>query len=137
MKQLHELYKHLVATQKEYTLIITNNPQDAMDYETSIIHRNKDYYAKSFINELSAIKWAMKSCVKVLVVEDILQTTNATRFLNAYHNNVIDKPKIILIGDPLNDKTKDYKTTKNLPKNISSSIVAKTVQELLNTKNRS
>ena len=130
-KKLFDLYDYLIAEQKDYTLIITSSPQDAMDYESAIKNSNKANFVKSFINEVSAIKWAMKNNIKIIVLEEMLQTTNAQKFLNAYHNNMLTKPKIILIGDKPKIHSSDYVITKTLSKNISPNIVARNVNEML------
>lgn len=130
-KQLFELYDHLVMTQKDYAMIVVSSAQDAMEYESSIKKLNKAYNIKSFIDEKSAIKWAMNNSVKVLILEDLLKTTNAATFLKVYHNNILTRPNIILIGDKPKFSSADYTINKLLAKGISSKILAENVMIML------
>lgn len=131
-KELYEFYEHLLDVQKDYILIVTNSMQEAMEYEAAIKNSSKSNNVKSFIDEIGAIKWAMKNYVKVLVLEDILKTTTAENFLNVYHNNILSKPKIIIIGDKPKSNSSEYVISKLLSKNISPKVIAANVNEMIN-----
>ncbi|MFA6196313.1 MAG: hypothetical protein WC656_06690 [Sulfurimonas sp.] len=131
-KKLFELYDYLVSIQKDYILVVVSSPQEAMEYESCIKNSDKSYEVKSFIDEKTAIKWAMKNSVKILVLEDSLQKTNAETFLNVYHNNVLVKPKIILIGNKPKSNSSAYTITKLLLRNAPSKVVAESVKAILN-----
>lgn len=131
-KELYEFYEHLLDVQKDYILIVTNSMQEAMEFETAIKNSNKSNNVKSFIDEMGAIKWAMKNYVKVLVLEDKLQTTNAENFLNIYHSNILSKPKIIIIGDKPKNYSSEYVISKLFSKNISQKVLATAVNEIIN-----
>jgi len=132
-KELFSLYKHLEEMQKEYILIIVSSPQDAMEYELSIKQTNKNYAVKSFINELQCIKWAYTNTVKAIVIEDVLQTTNAKRFLEHYHKHIFSKPKIILIGNAYSENSKEYVIHKTLAPNISSRALSQELSTILSS----
>ncbi len=133
-KKLFELYDYLVSIQKEYILVITSSFQEAMEYESAIKNVDKSYDVKSFVDEKEAIKWAMKNSVKVLILEDMLQKTNAETFLNIYHNNVLLKPKIVLVGSKPRTNSSAYTISKLLMKNAMPRVVADAVKSVLATK---
>ena len=133
-KKLFELYDYLVTQQKDYIMVVVSSAQDAMEYEQYIKNADKSYDVKSFIDEKSAIKWAMKNSVKVLVVEDRLQNTTAETFLNVYHNNVLVRPKIILMGTKPTKGSNSYTISKLLMKNATSRVVADSVKAVLEAK---
>jgi len=130
-KALFVLYEYLVSLEKNYILVVANSAQDAMDYESYIKHADKKCNVKSFIDEKAAIKWAMKNSVKVLIVEDKLQSTKVEIFWSVYHNHVFEKPKIILIGNQPLERSSAYCITKFLMKNTSSRVIADTIKLLL------
>lgn len=132
-KELFSLYKHLEEIQKEYILVIVSSAHDAMEYESSIKQAYKNYAVKSFINELQCIKWASANTVKAIIIEEVLQTTNAKRFLEYYHKHIFSKPKIILIGNNPNENSKEYTINKVVPPNISAKALSKEITILLNS----
>lgn len=133
-KKLFELYEHLVAKQKDYIMVVVNSAQDAMEYESCIKNADKSFDVKSFIDEKAAIKWGMKNSVKVLVVEDMLQKTSVENFLNVYHNKILVRPKIILIGNKPKSNSSDYTISKLLLKNASPRVVSDSVKSMLGSK---
>ena len=132
-KDLFALYEHLVEMQKEYVLVVASSAQDAMEYESNIKQSNNSYSVKSFINELQCIKWASLNTVKAIVIEETLQVTNATKFLDYYHKHIYSKPKILLIGNNSDGHSKDYVIHKTLPSNISARVLSKEVNILLSS----
>lgn len=132
-KKLFELYEYLRSTHKEHIVVVAADARDVVEYVNSIKKVGKNYYVKSFIDEKSAIKWAINNSVKVLVLEENLQNTSAARFLEIYSNNVLLSPKIILIGDKpkLNDS---ITINKLLSKNTSLKIIAQNVKSLYDEK---
>lgn len=132
MKKLFSLYEYLVSIQKEYIVIVVNSTQDAMDYESCIKKLNSSYNVKAFIDEKSAIQWAVKNSVKILIIEDCLQNMSVEKFLSAYKKYVTITPKIILLGEK--PRVNLYPITSLLPKNCSSKIIAENIKSLLNNK---
>ncbi|MBU1658089.1 hypothetical protein KKG72_03440 [bacterium] len=130
-KNLFVLYDYLSCVYKEYILVIVSCAQDAMEHEASIKNIDKSYNVKSFIDEKSALKWAMKNSVKVLIIEDKLQKMNAEIFLNVYHKHILLKPKIILVGDKHNTNLDAYSISKLLLSSVSSRVIAENVKSLL------
>jgi hypothetical protein len=130
-KELFKLYDYLLSTQKDYILIVSSSPEDAMEYEASLKQIDKSNHVKSFIDEKSAIQWAMQNSVNILVLEDILQRTTAGTFLAAYHKNVLVKPKILLIGNRPKTTSDEYTISKLLSKNVSPRALSQTVMELV------
>ncbi|MCD4667119.1 MAG: hypothetical protein K8R44_00730 [Sulfurimonas sp.] len=128
-KKLLELYNYLSSIQKEHILIVTTSVDDAMEYESSIKHIDKSYEVKAFIDEKSALKWAIKHSVKVLILEDRLVKFPVNTFLKYYKKYVLVIPKIIILGD--NIKSDFYSIEKLLSKNISPRVLAENVKELL------
>lgn len=133
-KKLFELYEYLVSKHKEFVMVMVGSAQDAMEYESEIKRVDKSLDVKSFIDEKAAIKWAMKNSVKVLVVEDVLQKTNAETFLSVYHNNILVRPKIILIGNKPKTNSSAYIISKLLLKNASPRVVSDSVKAILEAK---
>ncbi len=131
-RKLFKLYEYLSSIHKEYILVVMATPQDALDYESSIKSMQKSYEVKTFIDELGAIKWAMKNSVKVLVLEDELVKVRAERFIEIYAKNVLSKPKIVLIGEkPKNSK---ISIEKLLQIGVSARLVAQAVRDCVETK---
>lgn len=131
-KQLFKLYEYLTSIHKEYILIVMASAQDVLDCEVAIKSMEKTYETKTFIDELEAIKWAMKNSIKVLVLEEVLVKVRAERFLEIYAKNVLSKPKIVLIGDkPKNSKISIEKLVAH---NASSRVVAQAVRDCVEKK---
>ncbi len=131
-KELYELYEHLLEVHKDYILVVCANAQEAMDYEQVLQPISKTLGVKAFIDEMSALKWAINHSVKYIVIEQYLQITNAKKFLDAYHNNIFSKPKIIVIGEDSNTQhSKQYDVTKALPQNSSPHSVASTLKKMI------
>ena len=131
-KKLSELYEYLVSLHKDCIMIVANSAQDAMDYEVDIKRVDKSIEVKSFIDEVVALKWAMKHSVKVLVVEDRLAKINVETFLRYYKKHILVIPKIIVLGESL--KSEEYSISKILSKGISPRVLADNVKELLSDK---
>ena len=130
-KKLLELYNYLSSIQKENILIVTTSVDDAIEYESSIKNIDKSYEAKAFIDEKSALKWALRRSVKVLILEDHLAKYSTEIFLKYYKKYVLVIPKIIILGE--NIKSDFYSIEKLLSKNISPNVLSQNVKELLNT----
>lgn len=127
-KRLFELYDYLCSVQKDHILVVTGGAQEAIEYETAIKSIDKSYSVKSFIDELKAIKWAMKNSVKILVIEDQLAKVRAEKFLDVYTKNVLSTPKIVLLGrKPANNNVSIGKLLSN---GASSRVVAQSVKDL-------
>lgn len=133
VKELFTLYKHLQEIQKEYILIISANAEDALDYQCQISRITQDFKIKSFTDELSALKWSMKHNVKIIVIENILEITNAKKFLDVYHTNISTKPKIILIGNDYIHSNK-YIVYKILSHGVTPQAVASTIKNIIRKK---
>lgn len=130
-KRLYDLYDYLLSRQKEYILLVLTSSQDAMEYEVAIKQSMKNAYVKSFLDEKTAIKWAMKNSVKVVLLEDMLQNTNAAKFLEVYHNNILIKPKIILMGSKPKLNSNLYTISKLLFKGSTPRVVAEAVKSVI------
>jgi hypothetical protein len=130
-KDLFAFYDYLEKKHRDYILILTASPQEAMDYTQSIKSADKTLIVKSFISELESIKWAMANTVKVLILESTLMTTTASKYLDYYHSHIFSKPKIILIGDEQNIKSTQYVINKQLPSFVQSKQLASTLKQLL------
>jgi len=131
-KKLLELYEYLVSLHKDCIMIVASSAQDAMDYEVDIKRVDKSLEVKSFIDEIVALKWAMKHSVKVLVVEDRLAKINVESFLRYYKKYILVIPKIIVLGESV--KSEEYSISKLLSKGISPRALADNVKELLSDK---
>ena len=131
-KKLSELYEYLVSLDKDCIMIVANSAQDAMDYEVDIKRVDKSLEVKSFIDEIVALKWAMKHSVKVLVVEDRLAKINVETFFRYYKKHILVIPKIIVLGESV--KSEEYSIAKILSKGISPRALADNVKELLHDK---
>lgn len=128
-QKLFDLYDYLVAVHKEYILIVVSDAQDAMEYEQSIKYVDQNYDVKSFVDEISAIRWAMKNSVKVLVVEEQLAKVRVEKFLDIYTRNVLSTPKIVLIGDK--PKINTISISKLVAVGASARVIAQGVQSVL------
>lgn len=131
-KKLFELYEYLSSLHKDCIMIVMTSAQDAMEYESNIKNVDKEVVVKSFINEILALKWAMKNSVKVLVLEDRLAKINAETFLTYYKKYILVIPKIIILGN--STKSEDYSISKLLSSNISSKALGDNIKELLKEK---
>ena len=131
-KKLFDLYNYLVSVQKDFILVVTASPQDAMEYESAIKKADKSYAVQSFVDEIKAIKWAKKNSVKVMVVEEELQKVRVEKFLNIYSKNILSVPKVLLIGAKPNVNTMSI--TSLLGRGASAQVVAKCVKSLVETK---
>ncbi|MDH4943671.1 hypothetical protein [Sulfurimonas sp. C5] len=128
-KKLFELYDYLASLHKEHIMVLTSSAQDAMDHESALKKLGSSYEIKAFINEKSALKWALKHSVKVLVVEDQLTRMRVETFLKYYQKYILVNPKIILLGEkPLNCP---YPISKLLSKGVSSRVITQNVKDLL------
>lgn len=131
-KKLFALYDYLLSIQKECIMIVAKNPQDAMEYEKSVKNMKLLLEAKAFIDEKSALKWAMKNSVKIVIIEDFLQNTTAQSFLQTFKKHVSLTPQIIIIGEK--PKTIPYTINNILPKNPSSRMINDVIKAILETK---
>ena len=131
-KKLLELYEYLVSLHKDCIMIVASSAQDAMDYEVDIKRVDESLEVKSFIDEIVALKWAMKHSVKVLVLEDRLAKIHVESFLRYYKKYILVIPKIIVLGESV--KSEEYSISKLLSKGISPRALADNVQELLSDK---
>jgi len=131
-RKLFELYKYLQSVQKDYTMVVTANPQEAMEYESEIHHMSGSYNVKSFVDEIKAIKWARKNSVSILVVEDELQKVRVAKFLSIYAKNIMSNPKVILIGNKPGSSA--ISITKLLPRGSTAKAISQAVDSLLATK---
>ena len=128
-KKLFELYEYLISVHKDYILIMVASSQDALDYEASIKSIDKEYDSKAFVDEIQAIKWAMKNSVKLLVVEEQLAKVRVEKFLSLYSKNVLSTPKIILIGEK--PKSTLSSISKLLSAGTSSRVIAQSVKSVM------
>ena len=131
-KKLFSLYEYLLSVQKDSIMIVVSSSQDAMEYESSIKNMKTTHDVKSFIDEKSAIKWAKKNSVKILVVEDKLQTVNVGKFLHVYKKYVSLTPKIILLGKKPNINS--YSISVLLTDNASTKVVTNSIKSIIDDK---
>jgi len=129
-KILFDVYDKLVLMQKNYALVVTQNPQEAMEFENAIKKIDNTIHAKSFVDEIAAVKWAMKNSVLVLVVEEQLRKTRVEKFLDLYSKNVLSVPDVIVIGNK--PKTNTIAIKKLVPDGVSPRVLAKAVQLMIN-----
>ncbi len=130
-KKLFKLYDYLTSLQKENIMIVLSDAGDAIEFESSINNIDKTFFAKSFINEISSLKWAIKNSIQVLVLENSLMRIDAEAYLNYYKKYVLVIPKIILLGNL--KKSEAYTIHKLLPRGASPQLIAKNVKEILHT----
>ncbi|SFV49829.1 hypothetical protein MNB_SM-7-1450 [hydrothermal vent metagenome] len=128
-KELFTLYEHLQEVQKDCIVILMQSAQDAMECEQCLQHYCKDMRIKAFIDEVLAFKWAADNHVKVIILEVYLNSMDAKKFLDIYHNAILSKPKIILIGDQLHISSKKYSISKQLGTSVMANKVAEAVCE--------
>jgi len=130
IKKLSDLYEYLCDMHKEYVLIVVNDPQDAMEFKSTIRILDKEINAISFIDPTKALKWAMKNSVRVLVLENPLPSIHVETFLKNYKKYILSAPKIIILGDK--PKSNEYSITKILSQSSVPMFIAKNIQELYN-----
>ncbi len=128
-KNLFKLYEQMEMDNPDYILIVMSSPQDAMEHESVLKQSCKSIKTKSFIDEKSALKWAVKNSIKILILEDRLQTTTADRFLYVYQKNIFHKPNVIIFGEK--PKSSPYSIYKLFSKNASPKVLIDSVKELL------
>jgi len=128
VKKLSDLYEYLCSIHKEYALVLVNDSQDAMEFESSIKSLDKHIYTKSFIDPTKALKWAIKNSVRILIIENPLLQIHIETFLKNYQKYILSVPKIIILGEK--PKSHEYPITKLLSKNSAPMIVAKNTKEL-------
>ncbi|WP_304543178.1 hypothetical protein [Sulfurimonas microaerophilic] len=131
-QQLVKLYNYLVSLHKDQVMIVSSSAQDAMEYESELKKLGSAYEVKAFIDEKSALKWAMKHTIKVLIIEDELSRLNAEIFLKYYKKYILVSPKIILLG--IKPHNIDYPISKLLSKNVSPKVLLQQVKELFKSK---
>ena len=124
-KKLFDLYEYLVSLHKDYIMLVVNSAEDAMDYEFSIKNIDKSYDIKAFIDEKSALKWAMRNNVKILIIEDRLAKIHVNTFLKYYQKYILAIPKIIILGNSV--KSDEYVISKVLAKEIAPRVLAQNV----------
>jgi len=127
--KLYELYEYLVSLHKDYIIVVMSDAQDAMDYASSIKFIDKSYDVKSFIDEKSALKWAMRNSVKIVILEDRLSKIGVETFLKYYKRYILLIPQIIVIGR--SSKSEYYPISKMLASGISPRVLAENVKELI------
>ena len=130
-KELVALYEYLQEVQKDCILILMESVQDAIEFEKSIQRSCQEMKVKAFIDEVAAFKWAMSNHIKVIVLEEYINSIDAKKFLDFYHNAILSKPKIILLGDTQHISSSKYCVTKQLSVTSSAKRVADTVCEVL------
>jgi hypothetical protein len=128
-KKLFELYEELKNQQKDYIIVVMSSASDAMEHETFIKKLDKSLNVKSFIDERTALKFAMNNCIRILVIEDRLQKTSAERFLHVYQKNIFLAPDIILLGQK--PKLSPLTISKLLSKNASPRQVKDNIKMLI------
>jgi hypothetical protein len=128
VKKLSVLYDYLCSIHKEYVLILVNDSQDAMEFESSIKNLDKNIYTKSFIDPTKALKWAMKNSIRILILENPLPQIQVETFLKNYQKYILSVPNIIILGTK--PRSHEYAITKLLSQNTSPMIVAKHTKEL-------
>ena len=128
-QKLFDLYEKLILSQKENILIVVKDLQDALEFESAIKINNKQFDIKSFVDELSAIKWAMKNSVALLIVAEQLSKARVENFLDLYNRNVLSSPKVIVLGNK--PKTHSISVQKLLPDGVSPRVLAKAVESLI------
>lgn len=131
-KKLFALYDYLISVQRDYIVIVVNSALDAMEYESCIKNLKTTFEVKSFVDEKSAIKWAINNSVKILIVEDRLQSVNVDKFLHVYKKHVSITPKIVLLGEK--PKANSFSINCLLSRNASSKVVAENIKTLLTPK---
>lgn len=131
-KKLFALYDYLISVQRDYIIIVVNSALDAMEYESCIKNLKTTLEVKSFVDEKSAIKWAINNSVKILIVEDHLQSVSVDKFLHVYKKHVSITPKIVLLGEK--PKANSFSINCLLSRNASSKIVAENIRTLLSPK---
>ena len=122
-QKLFELYDYLTSLQKENVMVVLSDAGDAIEFESAINKIDKTFFAKSFIDEKSSLKWAIKNSIQVLVLETNLARIQVEAYLNYYQKYVLVIPKIILLGDL--KKSEAYAIHKLLPRGVSSQMLAK------------
>ncbi len=133
-KILFKLYEYFVSIEREHVMVILSDVNDALEFESCINKIDKTFQAKAFIDEKSALKWAMKNSVKVLIIEDRLSRMQVETFLKYYKKYILVIPKLIFLGN--SKKFDEYAISKILSRGISGQIVAKTVKELISAKSK-
>ena len=131
-KKLFEVYDYLLSIHTDYVVIVSATAGDALDYDAELKQLPKGYKTKAFVDEKRALKWAIHHTVKIIIVEDQLQTMDSTTFLNYYQKYVLITPKIILLGNK--PKANTLTITKLLSKGVTPRVILKNVQELLQEK---
>jgi len=130
-KELFKLYEHLKEIQKDYIIIVSASAQDAIEYQLALKEFEKEFKIKSFTDELSALRWAIKNNVKLIILEENLTLTNAKKFLEAYHNSILSKPRIILLGNQTNIHSNNFSIDKILSSTIAPQTLYKATKDLL------
>ena len=130
-QELIKLYNYLKEVQKEYIMILAPSVDDIMDYELEIKKLTLPFAVKSFIDALSSIKWAMQNSVKVLIVDSEIQGSKLAKYLDVYHSNLLSKPKLVIMGSIDDEIKSKYCINKQLSKNSSPYLMAKSVAEAI------
>ncbi len=128
-KKLFKLHEYLISLEKENIMIVLNDANDAIEFESMINRTDKAFFAKSFIDERMSLKWAIRNSIQVLILENDLTKMHVESYLSYYKKYVLVIPKIILLGNL--KKSDEYTIHKLLPRGVSAAAVAKNVKELL------
>jgi len=131
-RKLFDLYEYLLTVHTDYIIVVASHSEDALDYESDLKHLPKGYKVKSFVDEKKALKWAIKNSVKIVIIEDTLQSMDVTSFLKYYQKYVLITPKVILLGNK--PKASSFSITKLLSKSVTPRVISNNVKELLEEK---
>ena len=130
-RELFELLEYLEAEQRDSFLILVEDVFEAKELETALTKAFPKAKVKAFINEVSAFKWAMTNHVKLVILEEKINSIDAKKFLDFYHNAIFSKPNIIVIGNSIAIKSKKYTISKRLPLGVSAKKMVATINEIL------
>ncbi len=98
-KELFKLYEYLKTLESYTTVILLDDIDEILELKRLFTRAGLKMYIKTFIDEKSALAWAVSNRANLFVLSDRLQNMSALGFLERYHKRTALQPKVMLISD--------------------------------------
>ncbi len=98
-RELFKLYEYLKTVDKYTTVILLNDIDNVLELKRICTRAGLNMFMKTFIDESSALAWALANRANLFIISDTLQQMSGIEFIEQYRRQSPVTPKVMMVSD--------------------------------------
>ena len=130
-RELFKLYEYLKTVDKYTTVILLNDIDSVLELKRICTRAGLNMFIKTFIDENSALSWALANRANLFIISDTLQQMSGISFMEQYRQQSPVTPKVMMVSNHDAKVFQKYGIESVIQQNYSAKEIVEKLKKLL------